>query len=179
MDAEFIYLKARNILRHSSSRNPLRIADDLGINVRYNSEHTILLGMYVVSMKNRFIFLNENMDSFLFNQVVAHEIGHDQLHRKLANKALHEFTLFNVKDNTEYEANAFASHLLMDNDDVMEKLKEGYTIEEAASFFEVHLPMMIIKLNEMKKLGYKMNPLGYNINSKFLKKCTPQSMYSW
>ncbi len=58
------------------------------------------------------MFLNPRIDGQLKEMVVAHELGHDQRHRDIAKagQPLKEFSLFRMKDTTEYEANAFASY---------------------------------------------------------------------
>ena len=52
--------------------------------------------------------------------VCGHEIGHDTFHRDLAkgNVPLPEFVLFDMRTKHEYEANAFASHLIIDDDEL-------------------------------------------------------------
>ena len=85
--------------------------------------------MYTFRWNHRMMFLNPKMDTRLCRMVAAHEIGHDCRHRDLAKDgALQEFVLFNMKDTTEYEANAFASHILLDSDQVYSLAREGYDV---------------------------------------------------
>ena len=66
-----------------------------------------------------------------------------------------EFVLFNMKDNTEYEANAFAAHILLDDNDVYELSKENYDLVQMAKKLNVNVNLMLIKLIELNKIGHK------------------------
>ena len=50
---------------------------------------------------------------------LAHEIGHDRLHRALAKKhGLQEFVLYDMATKPEYEANIVAAEILLDSDEI-------------------------------------------------------------
>ena len=149
----------------------MSMAEDNGINVIYCDDCQHLLGMYCCKWKHRYIFLNSRMDEHTAHMVIAHEIGHDKLHRELGKKGLQEFSLFeDIKSITEYEANAFAAHLLIDNDEIYQLLKEGYSIEHISKGLNVHPCLVEIKINEMKKLGYDLKLFTYIGGSEFLRK---------
>ena len=89
--------------------------------------------------------------------VIAHEIGHDQQHRKLAMRGgLQEFTLFSMKSQTEYEANAFACHLMLATDDVLDYVHQGYDAVQIAQMTNTDINMVLIKIAELNKLGYDL-----------------------
>ena len=115
MDSIQLYEAARRI-QPSASHAMMALAQELGIHVEFADDYKDLLGMYFNRWHHRFIFLNSRLDEDWLPMVLAHEIGHDQLHRELAKTGLQEFELFRMSSRTEYEANAFASHLLLDND---------------------------------------------------------------
>jgi len=56
--------------------------------------------------------------------VLAHEIGHDQLHRKecVNGASFHESRIFSPLNHYEIEANIFAAHLLIPDDEVIEAM---------------------------------------------------------
>ena len=54
---------------------------------------------------------------------------------------------------TEYEANAFAAHLLIDDEELAELVREGYDAEAAASMLCVDVNLLLIKVQQMQKLG--------------------------
>lgn len=171
VDSIGIYRKANRIVAEAETRNPLRIARDLGILVQYVDDFDELLGMYTYKWKTRIILLNSNMDECMTHMVTAHEIGHDILHRDIVQGggSMHEFVLFNIKDNTEYEANAFAAHLLLDSDSVYQMAQEGYDIMQMSGAMNTNVNLMLIKMQEMNKLGYDFR-LPMTADGKFFRK---------
>ena len=161
MNAEWCHSRAKELVRLAGSRDMQRIARELNIKVLYNDNFTNLLGMYFCKWRNRFIFLNSNLDDIWLNMVLAHEIGHDQLHRDLAKESqLHEFELFRLNSRVEYEANAFAAHLLMDSDEVYAEIKEGCDEFSLARKMNCNINLALVKLQEMAKMGYDIRPSG-------------------
>lgn len=156
IDSFGIFKKANNIVKHTGTRNTLQIASELGIKIYYGDYHD-LLGMYTYRWKQRIVLLNNNLDDYLRHMVLAHEIGHDTYHRDLAETGLKEFTLFNMKNDTEYVANAFAAHLLLDNDEVLELARDGYDIVQIAGILNSDINLLLIKMQEMNKMGYNFN----------------------
>ena len=75
-----IVQKANSIVAQCGTRDPIRIARDLGIEVMYypfNEQR----GAYKVLMRNRFIFVKNDLHPAMANIVLLHELGHDALHR--------------------------------------------------------------------------------------------------
>lgn len=170
MDSHAVYHKAMNLVHKAGTRDAIRIAENLGIHVFFNDSYTNLLGMYCYKQRNRFIFLNGRLDEIWLPMVAAHELGHDMLHREIAQgKLLQEFVLFNLRNTTEYEANAFAAHLLLDNEDVYDLAREGYDVVQMAGMTGTHINLMLIKLQEMNKLGYDLR-LPTEPDGRFLRK---------
>lgn len=172
MESYALYRKANTLVRQCGTRNPEHIASDLGIRIYEDIPFKDLLGMYTFRWNHRMIFLNPRLESYLRMMVIAHELGHDSEHRDLAKKStdgLKEFTLFQMKDNTEYEANAFASHILLDNDEVYQLAREGYDVIQLSKQLGSDINLMLIKLQEMTKLGYNFN-VPITPDSRFFKK---------
>lgn len=155
MDSYKVFKHADELVRQCETRDALRIAEELGIWIYYEDTLKDLLGMYTNRWNHRIMILNPNMDSYLTQMVCAHEVGHDMLHRDFAKaEGMKEFVLFNMKDNTEYEANAFAAHILLDNGEVYSLARQGYDVAEISQALNSHINLMLIKLLEMNKLGY-------------------------
>lgn len=169
MDSYALFRQADKLVRQCGTRDALQIAKEIGIWVYYENEFTDLLGMYTFQWNHRLMFLNSKMGSHLTQMVAAHEIGHDACHRSLAKtNGMREFTMFNMKDNTEYEANAFASHLLLDNDEVYRLARQGYDVLEISQNMNTHVNLVLIKLREMNKLGYDFR-IPYDPDSRFFR----------
>lgn len=153
--AEMIYRKANEIAKLSGTRDTLRIAGDIGIFVHHIDGLKHLLGMYSYRHKERHILLNANMDYINIQMVCGHEIGHDILHRDMAKaeSGLQEFTLFDMRNEMEYEANAFAAHLRIPDDELYDLIHNGYDVVQIAATMEVNVNLVLIKLNELTPDG--------------------------
>ena len=155
IDSFYIYSKATEMVKQTGTRNPMKIASEIGVMLRYSEELDKLLGLYTYRWKHRIILLNDKMEEIMARMVCAHELGHDALHRDIAKgDGLKEFVLFNMKDTTEYEANAFATHLIIDDDDIYSMSKDKYDVVQIAKMLNVNINLVLIKLQELNKLGY-------------------------
>ena len=108
-----IVQKANRIVAQCGTRDPKRIARELGIEVMY-LPFSKQRGAYKVIMRNRFMFIKDNLHPVMENIVLLHELGHDTLHREEATRTggFEEFNIFEMQDNRmEYEANIFASQV--------------------------------------------------------------------
>ena len=168
IDSFRIYKKANALVNRIGTRDTRQIANELGIKIYYEN-YDDLLGMYTYRWKQRIIFINNNLDDHMRQMVLAHEIGHDIFHRNLASNGLKEFELFDMKNTTEYEANIFCSHLLIDNDEVLALARDGYDIVQISSMLNSHINLLLIKMQEMNKMGYDFN-VPYRPEGDFLKK---------
>ena len=92
-------------------------------------------GAYKVLMRNRFIFIKNDLHPVMENIVLLHELGHDALHREEATKVggFKEFEIFNMRDNRmEYEANLFAAQISLSDEDFLELAERGYDTQQIA-----------------------------------------------
>lgn len=108
---------ANRLVDTLGTRDPHRIARELGIEV-VPVDFKRQRGAYKVLMRNRFIFIKNDLHPVMESIVMLHEIGHDVLHRKEAVKAggFKEFNIFNMQESRmEYEANVFASQVSLDD----------------------------------------------------------------
>ncbi len=155
---KFIEKISNKLVSEVGTRNPFEIAKYRNIKVRPFAKPTKLLGMYAVIKRNRFIFYNPYVDELMQKMVVAHELGHDILHRDIATETpFQEWALFDVRSITEYEANIFASHLLLDEKEIIDLAEQGYNDVQIASLLNVNINMLLFKLREMNRAGENIN----------------------
>lgn len=168
MDSSVIYEKANSLVKQCKTRDSLQIAKETGISIFYSDKFENLLGLYTYQWKHRIIILNSRIGEYTTQLVTAHELGHDKLHRELAKAdGLMEFAMTDTKNSVEREANIFAAHILLDNDKVECTLKQGHSIETAAKLLYVDKNILMIKIKEMNKLGYRI-PFTNEHDMKFL-----------
>jgi Zn-dependent peptidase ImmA (M78 family) len=145
---------SNQIIYKHRSRDPFEIAKGKGIKIIYFDRKTKLLGMYHVIERNRFIFLNPYIDDLTRKMVMAHELGHDILHREMAKQeGFKEYEIFDVKSIAEYEANIFAAHLLLNEQDIIDLAKRGHDDMQIAGKLGVNINMLLFKMREMNQNG--------------------------
>lgn len=153
-----IVQKANSIVAQCGTRDPLRIARDLGIEVMYypfNEQR----GAYKVLMRNRFIFIKNDLHPVMENIVLLHELGHDALHREEATKVggFKEFEIFNMRDNRmEYEANLFAAQISLPDDDFLELAERGYDTQQIARTLNSDINLVALKADTLISQGYRL-----------------------
>lgn len=164
-----IIKKANKIVELCGTRDPHRIADDLGVEVLYypfNRQR----GAYKVIMRNRFMFIKDNLNPLMEKIVLLHELGHDALHRNEATQigGFKEFNIFDMRDNRmEYEANVFASQIALADDDFVELAERGYDTQQIARALNSDINLVAIKGDLLRSQGYIFN--HQESNNHFLK----------
>lgn len=161
------------LIQVHNTRDPFQLARLLGYAVKFldlKNQKGFCTNIY----NNFFIFINRNLSDQMQRMTCAHELGHILLHKdrlartktgKLAQFV--EMELFDIKNEAEYEANLFAANLLIDESDMMDKLKSGYDIVSAAAYLDVNVNLLAIKLAEMSKNGLPLN-LPFTPDRKFM-----------
>lgn len=176
LSPEIIRDAAEATIKRYGTQNPHTIAERSGIMLAYSSDLKKLLGLYLCQWEHRIILLNGAMDEATETMVLAHELGHDALHQELASaQGLEELTLFNMNTATEYEANAFAAHLLIGTEALEEELEcHEQNPWAAAAAMNVHPQLMLIKLKELNRLGAHYH-LPEETDSTFFKNVSPRT----
>lgn len=149
--------QALNTLKnHSDGVFPINVIDlahSMGLRVmEANFTKDDIAGM--LDMNKKAIYIARD-DGYLRKRFsIAHEIGHYVLHKEACEDGRHISYRDEISslgfDIKEIEANFFAANLLMPYKKVMELVKNKYTLEEMANFFNVSNVSM----------GYRLKFLG-------------------
>ena len=111
--------------RKIGTSDPFVIADQLGVLYQIgNCDHE---GCYMFLKNHRYIFLSNKLDESELRLVMAHELGHALLDRKVNCYFIRNKTLL-LNSRYERRANLFAAHLLIDDDALNEFA--GYTEDQ-------------------------------------------------
>lgn len=148
------------------TKDPFEIADACGVSIKYKN-FVELKGMYTVIERCPFIFLNESLDEYMEKEVLFHELGHHFLHRHISVSAFNEHKLYDMSSKYEIEANTFAANYILSDEDICNNIEDGFTTEKTAMALCVSHELLLIKLRDMNKRGYKFN-IPYNPRSDFL-----------
>lgn len=166
---EYIQNVANKLIKKFDTRDPFQLCQAIGVEVFY-ADLGSLKGMYKYLKKNRFAVINENLDPFTKTLVCAHELGHDILHQNLARKVcMQEFILYDMKSRPEYEANLFASEILLPDDIILNLARDGYDIEQISKELCTDINLIALKVSSMNTRGYRFNNT-IDAKSDFLRK---------
>lgn len=134
-----------NLKSKFNTNDPKLLAELLDINIVYIDLNDTW-GMYRYIKRNKFIFINNNLDEIKKRFVLAHELGHAILHTKN--------NCFYLKHNTytkvssfEIEANKFAIELILSDNDLLEIKDMNFNLEQMACYFRVPLELLEFKFN--------------------------------
>lgn len=161
--ASDIIHKANQIVKKCGTRDPHQIADTLDIEI-ICCPFKVQRGAYKVILKNRFIFIKDDLDPVMERIVLLHELGHDSLHRDEAAKAgvFKEFNIFDIRDSRmEYEANVFAAQIALPDDDFIEMVEYGYDVQQIASALNSDVNLVALKADTLISQGYRLRPQEY------------------
>lgn len=164
-----IVRKANQLVIQCGTRDPHKIAEELDIEIMYCS-FKAQRGAYKVIMRNRFMFVKDDLHPVMENIVLLHELGHDSLHRDEATKVggFEEFNIFDIRDSRmEYEANIFATQIALPDDDFLELAEQGYDVQQIASAMHSDVNLVALKADALISQGYRLRPQEYK--NRFLK----------
>ena len=152
---DYIQSVSSDLIKRYDTRDPFELCRATGVEVFF-ADLGSLKGMYKYLKRNRFAVINENLDDYAKKLVCAHELGHDILHRELAKKlCLQEFVLYDMKSRPEYEANLFASEILLPDDEILTHAHEGYDIDQIARALYTDINLVALKMASMNAKGYQ------------------------
>lgn len=157
-----------DLVKRCGTKDPYRIAERIGIHI-YEEDFGRLKGMYRVILRRRCIFINRNLDEDTRRIVCAHEIGHDRLHRDLAQgSGLQEFMLYDMTARPEYEANLVAAAILLPTDEVLDYIYSyHYDATQIARAMRTDVNLVALKIAALREQGYDLRKPEHD--SAFLK----------
>lgn len=151
--------KANKLVSLCGTRDPHKLARELGVEVLY-CPFERQKGAYKVIMRNRFMFVKENLHPVTESIVLLHELGHDTLHRDEATQigGFKEFNVFDMRGSRmEFEANVFASTIALPDDDFIELAERGYDTQQIARALSSDINLVAMKGDLLRYQGYQFN----------------------
>lgn len=136
-----IPLRVKNLVAKYDTNNPFKLADELGIIVKYDDLGNTW-GYFITYKRIKIIHINKNIEEWLQRYTCAHELGHSILHKGVPTPFLKKHTLFSI-EKIERQANTFAVELLMP-DTIISKF-DGYTIHNIADIIGIPNGLEVLK----------------------------------
>ena len=152
--------------------DPFRLCRDMGIVVLFQSLGTApdaIKGFYLECKRIKTITINSDLPLVIQKIILAHELGHAELHRSEGLYAFHDVAMFDESSMMEKEANLFAAEFLMDDKDVLRALNRDTTFFSAAALLCVPAELLDFKFRVMKWKGYKLIEPPITASSNFLR----------
>ena len=100
--------------------------------------------------------LNSDLSEETQRIILAHELGHAVLHSSTGLIRFDDFAVFTSCDTKEYEANIFASEVLLADQDVIEIIEEGRDFYAIARELRVPPEMLDLKIRILQNQGYSI-----------------------
>lgn len=167
----YIYDETQKLIRKYKTRDPFKIMDDMHIIVGETSSFQKLKGFCFMSCKTIYVQISSFLSEEEKQIVAAHELGHIILHKtQLKMAPMKDDTLYNMQDNTEYQANLFAADLLLADADIAEMAhNEDLDYFSLCSTLNSTPELMSFKLYSLTKRGQAYH-MPMEIQSNFLAK---------
>lgn len=160
MTIDSIAREAEKLFKKYGERDPFRLAEALGIRTELRPMGLYdgcVKGFFIYAYRIRHITVNSDLPELLQRVIMAHELGHAVLHAREAGvSGFHDMLLFDSTVPTEYEANLFASEILLEDEAVMEALNEDGFFFQAAGKLCVPPELLDFKFRVMKRRGWKL-----------------------
>lgn len=159
MTIEQISDTAKQLKKKYDETDPERLAEQMKILVSREPMGLFegcCKGFFLVYRRKKHITVNSDLPDVLQRLVLAHELGHCILHSGFSSAAFHDVTLFDVTDRKEYEANVFASELLLPDETVLGVLNDDMFFFQAAKALYVPSELLDFKFRILKRRGYKV-----------------------
>ena len=165
----YIYTETNKLIKKYGTRNPFEIMEQMHIVVGETSRYQ--KGYCFMSCKTIYVMISSFLSEEEKKIVAAHELGHIILHRSQLKMApMKDDTLYNMMDNTEYQANLFAADLLLDDNDIADMVQnEDLDYFGLCSSLNSSPELMSFKLYSLTKRGQAYH-MPMEIQSNFLAK---------
>ena len=167
----YIYDETQKLIRKYKTRDPFKIMDNMHVIVGESSSFQKLKGFCFMSCKTIYVQISSFLSEEEKQIVAAHELGHIILHRTQVKMApMKDDTLYNMQDNTEYQANLFAADLLLSDADIADMAhNEDLDYFSLCSTLNSTPELMSFKLYSLTKRGQAYH-MPMEIQSNFLAK---------
>lgn len=137
------------LINKYKTRDPFEILRQKDISVEFNGNLKELKGFFTVVFEKKYVVINSNLSYIEQREVAAHELGHCYLHNHIAeSESYREFMLYDMESKPEYEANLFASYLLVSDEEIKYAASLGYSEAQTAAFLNINEKLLKIRLSD-------------------------------
>ena len=157
MDSILIYQAANDLVQNTGTRNIKRIARSCSLDILETPRFKDVLGFLSLHYDKPLILINSHLDSQTKQMVCGYALGHYLEHQILMDlHTLNKSLAITDKEICLYEPNAFASHLMLDSEEVYQMTKRKMDAAQIADAKRIHINPVLVKLLELHHLGYDL-----------------------
>ena len=157
MDSAFIYRAANELVQTAGTRNIKQIARSCSLDISETSRIKDMLGLLSLYFDKPLILINRQLDKQTKQMVCGYALGHYLEHQILMDlHTLNKSLAITDKQICLYEPNAFASHLMLDSEEVYQMTKRKMDAAQIADAKRIHINLVLVKLLELHHLGYDL-----------------------
>ena len=157
MDSILIYQAANDLVQNTGTRNIKRIARSCSLDISETPRFKDVLGFLSLHFDKPLILINSHLDSQTKQMVCGYALGHYLEHQILMDlHTLNKSLAITDKGICLYEPNAFASHLMLDSEEVYQMTKRKMNAAQIATAKRIHINLVLVKLLELHHLGYDL-----------------------
>ena len=157
MDSILIYQAANDLVQNTGTRNIKRIARSCSLDILETPRFKDVLGFLSLHFDKPLILINSHLDSQTKQMVCGYALGHYLEHQILMDlHTLNKSLAITDKQICLYEPNAFASHLMLDSEEVYQMTKRKMDAAQIAAAKRIHINLVLVKLLELHHLGYDL-----------------------
>lgn len=161
------------IQKNYAEKDPYALCRAMKIALKFKpmgTDSTACKGLYLLHSREQTIVINSDLSEELQRIILAHELGHAALHRKLSVvNPFRDFAMFETVRRYEYEANLFAADYLIDDNEVIDLLTEALTFFDVAKLLNVPAEFLDFKFRVLQWKGYNVIDPPLGAKSDFLK----------
>ena len=148
----------KKIVKKYNTNNPFDICREMDIIVIETSLGKKTRGFYQYLKRNHVIYLDSDLEYKEKKIVLAHELGHALMHKKI-NAIFLDTRTFLKTSYYEKDADTFAITLLISDKELLEYINYEYTIENIANIYGCSQELIKLRLKhlDVNKLKYIYN----------------------
>lgn len=150
--ADRLVAKSGNIANHIASDQNIYIVP---------MNFTQQKGAYCYIEKTHFVFIKADLNDQMREFVLLHEIGHAMLHCEKSS-CFSDDSMLKLANMLEDEANLFAAHIMIPDEEIMEYAMDGYTTFQIATAMNLHINIVTLKIKDMIRRGYPLNRIDHS-----------------
>ena len=153
-NADYIIQTVEKLRKKYRTKDPYELCSAMHIVLYRKDLQKKLKGFFFYQSRQKSIVVDSNVNPVLERILIAHELGHAVLHKEVA--MMHGFQEMEMFEGTakpmEYEVNLFAAELLLDDEEVLEHLRDQ-TFFETAAALEIPAALLDFKLTTLRAKG--------------------------